>query len=442
MKQHKQVFAVWLVAALVFGGISVSAQTTTKALTLKEAIDLSIQNSKLLKGNRAAITAATASLKEVKENRLPDVSFSGAYMYLPVAPTFNLKIKTGTDSTSAGGTPNVKQALYGMASVAMPIYAGGRFKYGIESARYLEEATKLDAETNRQGVIFNTIDAFANLYKAKSAVALGKENLEQSRKRAADFSNLEKNGLLARNDLLKAELQSSNSELALLDAESNYKLATINMDIMLGLPEQTDLVPDTTSLDQAVSLKNIEDYEQLAFQNRKDIEALAFRKKAAAVGVKSAQSEYLPTVALTGGYMAVDVPNLLNAYNIINVGVGVKYSLSSLWKTDAKIQQAKAREQQYAANEEMLRDNVQLQINSVYQQYLLSKKKIDVYAKAVDQAAENYKITKNKYDNSLATLTDLLDADVAQFQAKLNYTFAKTDAVVTYNKLLETAGLL
>ena len=40
------------------------------------------------------------------------------------------------------------------------------------------------------------------------------------------------------------------------------------------------------------------------------------------------------------------------------------------------------------------------------------------------------------------TTTDLLDADVAQLQAKLNAAFALADASVAYNKLLQTAGLL
>jgi outer membrane protein len=65
-----------------------------------------------------------------------------------------------------------------------------------------------------------------------------------------------------------------------------------------------------------------------------------------------------------------------------------------------------------------------------------------VYNKAIEQANENYRITKNKYDNSLVTTTDLLDADVAQLQAQLNYAFAQADAVGAYNKLLQTAGLL
>ncbi len=87
-------------------------------------------------------------------------------------------------------------------------------------------------------------------------------------------------------------------------------------------------------------------------------------------------------------------------------------------------------------------DAVQLQITQAYQNYLLSQKKTEVYQKAISQAEENYKIVKNKFNNALATATDLLDADVAQLQAKLDSAFSKADASVAYNKLLLTAGLL
>jgi len=170
--------------------------------------------------------------------------------------------------------------------------------------------------------------------------------------------------------------------------------------------------------------------------------ALSYRKKAAGTGIKAAKGEYYPGIALTGGYIAADVPGLLTITNAVNIGVGVQYSLSSLWKTKAKVQQAKAREQQLLADEEALNDNVRYQINEAYQAYLLSRQKIEVYEKAISQATENYKITKNKYDNSLVTTTELLDADLAQLQAKLNQRFARADALVAYNKLLQSAGLL
>jgi outer membrane protein len=120
----------------------------------------------------------------------------------------------------------------------------------------------------------------------------------------------------------------------------------------------------------------------------------------------------------------------------------VQYSLSSLWKNGAKVQQAKAREKELEVNGEQLSDAIRLQIAQAYQAYLVSVKKIDVYQTAVAQATENYRILKNKYENSLATATDVLDADVAQLQAKLNYAFAKSDALVAYHKLLQASGLL
>lgn len=417
---------------------SIQAQDSIRKINLKEAIDQSIANSHLLKNNKAKIDEAIAATKEATERKLPDFSVSASYLYLPVRPKINLK----SDTSRGGGGPKVSQAMYGMVSASLPLFAGGKIKYGIESSKYLEQAAKLDADDNREAITLNAINAYSNLYKAEAAVALVKDNLVQSNQRVKDFTNLEKNGLLARNDLLKVALQSSNIELTLLDAESNYTLASVNMALMLGLPEHTVLSADSVSLQQKIDVKTIEEYEALALQGRKDIGALALRKKVAQVDIKYVKANYYPSVAVTAGYIALDVPNFVNITNAVNIGVGVKYSLSSLWKTKSKIAQAEARVQQLSANQDMLNDNMRLQINQAYQSWLLSNKKIEVYKKAVEQAAENYRITKNKYDNALATTTDLLDADVAQLQTRLNVTNATADAVVAYNKLLQTAGLL
>lgn len=410
----------------------------SRTLTLKDAIDLSLINSKQLKINKAKILGASNAVKEANERRLPEASVNGSYLYLPFKP--NIDLKSG--SSSSGGGPEVKQVLYGMASVSVPLYTGGKLKYGIESAKYLEEATKLDADNDRQAIIMNVTSACINLYKAYTAIELVKENLATSQQRVKDFTNLEKNGLLARNDRLKAELQSANVELTLLDAESNYKLACVNMNLIMGLPEQTILIPDKSGLALPTSVKTLVEYEQDALKNRKDIAALSFRKKAAVTGVRNAKADYYPSIAFTGGYVAADIPNFLTVYNAVNIGVGVKYNLSSLWKTKTKVEEAKIKVSEMQYNEEMLNDNIRLQINQAYETYLLTDKKIQVYEKAVSQATENYRITKNKYDNSLATTTELLDADVALLQTKLSVTNAKADAFLAYNRILLVTGAL
>ena len=416
-----------------------------KPLTLTEAIDLSVKNSKQLKNNAAKIEEATFALKEAVERRLPDASVSGSYLRLN-NPNIALKTKSSGSSSGGSGTttesPKPSQAMYGMVNASMPIFSGFRIKYGIESAKYLEQAAKLDADNNKEAVILNTIDAYNNLYKSKAAVDLVNENLQSARERATQFANLEKNGILPRNDLLKAQLQVSNTELSLLDAQNNWKLANINMDLMLGLPETTELVIDSASLQTAINLKSVEEYVQAGLQNRKDLSAIGYRKKAAATAIKISEGEKYPSIAVTGGYIAADIPQVLSVTNAVNIGLGVQYSLSSLWKNNSKVKQAEAREKQVAANEELLADAVRLQVNQAYQNYLASNKKIDVYKTAIAQATENYRIVNNKYQNSLATTTELLDADVAQLQARLNYAFAQSDAVVAYNRLLQSAGLL
>jgi outer membrane protein len=434
----------WLAIAISFCTMSLHGQET-KHLTLDEAIDLSIKNSKQLKGSEAKIEEATAALREAVERKLPDVKVQAAYMWLS-SPNIDMQAKnTNTGNGGNGGQsalPNISQALYGFANASLPIFAGGRIRYGIESSKYLAEATKLDADNQKEEVIQNTVEAYINLYKARASVDLVQESLTESRQRVQDFTNLEKNGLLPRNDLLHAELQASNIELALLDAQNDWQLANVSMNLLLGLPEKTQLDLDSELAVHEQSPMTLDEYVQSAYTKRKDLASLQLRKKATETAVKSAKGEYYPSLALTGGYFAVDVPNFITVTNAVTLGAGVSYNLGSLWKTKSKVQQAEARAKQMQISESLLDDDIRLEVSHAYSNWLSSQKKIDVHVKAVEQATENYRIVKNKFNNSLATTTDLLDANLSQLQARMSLAFAKADAIAVHNKLLQTAGLL
>lgn len=435
------IICLTLVIAILFSVNKSTAQE--RMITLQETIDLTIKNSHVLQAGKAGINEAAALVKQAQESRLPTLGVSGSYLRLNNA---NVDLKIKTNNSSGGATnntsPKVTQAAYGIVSGSYSIFNAGRLKYGIESATYLQQATVLDVDNDRQAVIFNAINAFTNLYKASSAVGLVKENLVSSKHRDSTLMRLEQNGLLARNDLLKAQLETSDIELSLLDAENNRNLAIVNMDLMLGLPRNTQLIADFNSVPQPGLIRNLEDYETAALKNRKDIQALELRKKAAGINIKSAKTESYPTINLTAGYIAAYVPHVITITNAINAGIGVQYNLASLWRTNTRLLQANAQQQQLLANEAQLNDAVRLQVNQDYQNYLLAQKKIDVYQTAIDQATENYRITKNKFDNNLVTTTELLDADVALLRTKLNLSSAKADAIAAYNKLLQTAGQL
>jgi outer membrane protein TolC len=343
MKLNSTYRRLWSLVAgvLLILPYSGSQAQDKKTLSLKEAITLSIQNSKELKLSQAKIDAALASVKTASNAQLPDLSVSGSYLRIN-SP--NISLKTGSDSSGgSSSTPKVNQVAYAMATVSVPIFSGFILQSQKASARYLAEAAKLDADKDREAVIQNTVDAYSNLYKSQQAVLLVQENLKQQQQRVTDFSNLEKNGIMARNDLLKAQLQASNVEVSLLEAESNLKLANISMNLLLGLPENTELAIDMNAFDQQVpaGAKAVTEWEVLALQNRKDAAALGLREKAADANIKATKGAYYPSVALTGGYVALDVPNFITVTNAVNAGIGVKYNASSLWKNGSKVAEAK-----------------------------------------------------------------------------------------------------
>ncbi|KPE52978.1 TolC family protein [Chryseobacterium indologenes] len=424
--------------SLLMGITAIHAQEK-KHLSLDEAVQLGIQNSKSLKIDAAKIEEATADLLEAKNRQLPELKVSGSYMYLPTKPTVDLKISTG--SGGAGG-PEVHQVAYASANLSVPIYSGGRIKYGIQSAKYLVEASKLSTENDKTAIAYNVAQAYNNLFKANQSIKVLEENLTASQKRDETFLKMENNGIIARNDRLKANLQTSNIELQLLEAKNNYNIANINMDLLLGLPETTEIEVDQNYIEEGNDVKPVSFYINEARENRKDLQALAQQRKAAELGTKAAKAENLPSIAFTGGYVAADIPKFLTVYNALNVGIGISYNLSNLWKENSSLKQSKAREMQLAATDELLNDNIKLDVNREYQNTDYSKKRISVFEKSAEQANENYRITRNKYDNGLATMTELLDADAAQIAANVGVINAKADAALAYRKLLQTTGTL
>ena len=443
LKSNKNPLLVAIVVVLLQIPGPVSAQQV-KELSLKETIELAISNSNRLKAGYARSAQAAASLKEAKNSRLPDATVSGSYVRMG-SPDINLKtnaFKPGPDS--AGGSfkmPNVNQAMYGIVNVSYPIFTGGRIRYGIESARLLEKAAQLDMEDDRQEVILNAVEAYINLYKANATVTVVEENLAQSRKRDSVFSRLEQTGLMARNDLLKAELQTSNIELSLLDAQNNKKLATVNMNLLLGLADSTYLRTVET-FDTPLGLKTLKEYQQIASAQRKDLSAITFRKEVSTKAIASTRAEKYPSVVLTGGYIAANIPHLLSITNAINAGIGIQYNIGSLWKNKARLDHAKQKQNEIIANQAQLHDAIIYQVTKAYEDYLLALKKTEVYKKAVIQAEENFRITGNKYKNNLVNTTELLDANVLRLQAEINLASANADVMLTYSKLMEETGTL
>ncbi|MDP2454017.1 MULTISPECIES: TolC family protein [unclassified Kaistella] len=429
------------IVVLGFSAIGITAQAQAKILlTLDEAVRLGIQNSKNLKIDQAKIEEATANYLEAKNNRLPSLKVSGSALALGNA---NVDLKVLKPSENGGSAaPKANSAFYGNVSASLPLYTGGKIKYGIQSAEYLIEASKLSTENDKLAIAYTISQAYNNLFKASQQIKVLEDNLTASQKRDESFQKLENNGIIARNDKLKANLQTSNIELQLLEANNNFNIANINMDILLGLPDATEIEIDPNYISELTENQPVSFYLNQAVSQRKDVQALDYQRRAAELGTKAAKAESLPTIALTGGYVAAEIPKILTITNAANIGLGIQYNIDNLWKKNSSLMRATATEKQLSASNELLTDQIKLEINRDYQNSEFAKRKITVYEKAAAQANENFRVTKNKFDNGLATITELLDADTAQISANVNVVNAKADAALAYRKLLQTTGTL
>ncbi len=153
------------ISSMMISAHSGYAQNSGRKISLDEAIDLSIKNSKSLRASQARIQQASANTTISKQDQLPDLKVSGSYLRV-TQPNI-----TQAKSSNSGSTPSepikVDQAAYAMANLSLPVYQGMKIQYGIRSSEFLEKAASLDADQNKEAVILNTIDAFSNLYKAK-----------------------------------------------------------------------------------------------------------------------------------------------------------------------------------------------------------------------------------------------------------------------------------
>lgn len=409
-----------------------------KPLTLEEAVALALANSDEVKIADSKVQTSAYEVNTAKNMQYPDVSVSGQYMRLTNV-NLDLKLNTGSpeegEETSGGGTPNVNQLMLGQANVSVPLFSGFRIHNLVKASENNYEAEVLLAQNDKEGIAQNTIATYINLYKAQHIVSLIEENLKSAHQRVVDFTAMEQNGLLARNDLLKAKLQEANIEITLEEAKKNAYMINYNLVTFLKLPANTSIKPDDSTFGIA------ENNPEISI-NRYDIQALEYQKQAAENQIKVAQSKYFPSLALSGGYIAADVQNALTLTNAMNVGIGLSYNLSDIFKAKSDIKVAKSRKETLEHTIALKNDNVKIEVENAKRNYQLALKKLQVYSQAEEQAIENYRIVKDKYDNGLADTNDLLEADVQQLQTRIDLSNANADITLTYYQLLNAEGLL
>ena len=427
-----------LLFGFFFIGISsIEAQDKT-SLTLDQAIQMAWSKSNEVTLANTKVETSRLELQSAKNDKYPNFKVSGQYQKLTKA-TIDLKINKNTNSSDP--LPVVDQLVLGQANANLPIFAGFKIQNLIKVSDHLYQAETANAMQTKEEVAMKVINLYASLYKAQKTVELLKENQKSAKQRVVNFIELEKNGIIPRNDLLKSLLQVSKIQLTLDRAISDLNVVNFELISLLKLDPKTKLeVKESDFAD--FQMKNIPTDEQLALQNRKDLEAIQLEEKASLANIKVAKSGYYPAISIVAGYTALNLKNVITVQNAMNIGIGVSYDISNILKngTNVKIAESKALEIQNS--EAMLTDYIKIQVQKAIEDYDLALKQNVVYNQAVEQASENYRIIKDKYDNGLSDTNDLLEADVEQLGSNINKTLARANVIQKYYELLSVSGQL
>lgn len=403
-------------------------------VSLQEVIQQSLQNNKSVKVAEAAKNTSEYKVQSAKNNRLPDISLSGQYMHL--FTTTNVDIKLPMQSSGGGMGVEPSQLLLGQASASVPVFAGFKIKNAIKSSELMVDLSNLQIEATKENVVWQAINLYFGLYKTQRSIDVLNENLVRANQRVKDFQNFLDNGIIARNDLLRAKLQASNVQVAIDEAETQYKNINYRLNLLTG-QDETKIV----HVDNVETLKTINQNSQ-DYVNRTDIKSYDVKNQIADSQIKIAKAAYYPQLAVSAGYIAMDIDKVASVTNATNVGVGLKYDLSSLYKNKAEVEIAKAQKLENEMQKETTIDKAKVEMNEAFQKYDLAKKKNNVYKEAVEQANENYRIVKDKNDNGLADTDDLLEADVQQLQAKINQVVGDADEQLAIYEYYYTTGIL
>lgn len=422
---------------IFFIGISsIEAQEKT-SLTLDEAIHLAWAKSNEVSLANTKVTTKKLELQSVKNSRYPDLKISGQYQRLTKA-SIDFKINKSSDS---GPLPIVDQLMIGQVSASLPVFAGFKIQNTIKAYDNMYQAETAAAMQTKEDVAMMVVNYYASLYKAQKTVQLLKENQKSAQQRVTDFLELEKNGIIPRNDLLKSQLQVSKVQLSLDQAISELNTVNFELVSLLKMDAKTKLeIKESDFAD--FQMTNIPTNDELALGNRKDLQSIRLQEKASLASIQMAKSGYYPSISIIGGYTALDLKNVLTVQNAMNIGVGVSYDLSGILKNGTNVKIAESRALEVQNSEMMLTDYIKIQVQKAIEDYDLALKQDVVYNQAVEQASENYRIIRDKYDNGLSDTNDLLEADVEQLGSNINKTLARANVIQKYYELLSVSGQL
>ncbi len=397
------------------------------ALNLDEAVDIALNKNLDIKSSKYQYMKSVQDLKASKSTYLPKLNLGYAY--------------NNTDEAVFNNNQSETTAL--SATVSYNLFNGFKDLANKNASKYLSKSSKYSLIATKQDIVLSVKSAYINYLNAQnslktynSAYALFKEQYEDSKNRYDQ-------GLIAKNDLLQVQVNMSNAKQNVVQAKGNLKVASYELSNILG---GVDLSNETIeSLDEK-SL-NIKTYDESKLEKRSEIQALVMALKSYKQQKKASKSNFYPSIDVSASHNKYydtfslkqydAIPNVDNQ-NVANVTAS--WNLYSGGYDSAQVQNAKIDYKNAANQLEKTKLDIKLQYENAKTNLEVAIDNLETSKLSLLQSKENYEIVKNRFDEGLATTTDLTDANYLLTQAQQGYNKAYFDkylAIASLDRIFE-----
>ena len=430
MSKKKRLIGLLYIAVLCSQGLCAQ----TRQMGIEELFRLADEQSKSIQTYRTGKEAAEEALKAAKAQRLPDVNMSLSASYWGNGKLWDRDF---------GNAMTIDMPHFGnnfALEAQQVVYAGGAISSGIRQAELGKLLAELDLQKNVQEIRFLLVGHYLNLYKLDNQIKVLQKNMELTDEVIANMKARREQGTVLKNDITRYELQKEQLNLQLTRVKDARRIANHQLVTTLHLPENTEIYPDTLLLREQIQTLTEDEWQKLAETNHIVLKQTQTAIQMNEQKVKQERAERLPHISIVAaehldGPITIEVPVLDNNFNYWYIGIGVKYNLSSLFKNNRKLKQARLNVRQAQEQRQLAQEQIENAVQEGYVNFLTAFTDLRTQENSVRLADENYHVTDNRYKNEMALLTDMLDASNMKLTADLGLVDARINILYNYYKM-------
>src|SRR5262245_26166620 len=375
---------------------------------LADAIAFGRRNNPRLRSARAALERARGQ---------EQVAFA------PFLPQIDLLGQAGVVSaTLAPGTPGATGFIlagdfgtraYAETEVALQwtLYdfgrTGGRYRQALARGRI----TELQLARAVQTVEFDVAAAYMDILLARASRRVQEDAVRRAQAFLDDTVARRKGGVALKEDVLRAEVQLSESHEALVLAREGEFNAVARLNNALGRNAAWPL--EVIDLEAQLPLPGaLAHLLELAAAQRPEVGVARQAVAAAQEGREAARAEFLPRIFVRASVGRTDGQNVVTGWQE-GAGLHLEAPLyAGGWHRGA-LRSAEAEVEAALADAQVILDAISLQVNLAYRGVVAARERIDLARTAVVQAEENLRLVRTRYRNGTATPTDVVDSEAA-----------------------------